>query len=119
MHRSSPASKGAAENLSSHAFDCLEFPWGPEKIDQVLGVGRDPDFSPLAGKLAEFQTVSGRHAEIYRENGFLFLRRIRKSKNWTRVNEKAISAAAPFRLADGQVIEFSRCLKATVRLRRG
>jgi hypothetical protein len=93
----------------------LEFPWGEVEVKDRLNVGRDPEFSPLAHKIANNDYVSRRHAEVFVKEGFLYIQHL-GTTNPTYLNGKPIEAEATVELADGDEISFSRHLTARVRL---
>ena len=93
----------------------LEFPWGQVEVGDRLNIGRDPDFSPLAHRLADNDNVSGRHAELFLKEGILHVRHV-GTMNPTYVRGDAIKPGEEIMLADGDEISFSRHLTAKVLL---
>jgi hypothetical protein len=93
----------------------LEFPWGSVKVMERLNVGRDPDFSPIADRLADNEYVSGRHAEVFLEGGWLYVQHV-GATNPTYVNGAPIKCNKPAQLTDGDEVSFSRYMTAIVRL---
>jgi pSer/pThr/pTyr-binding forkhead associated (FHA) protein len=94
----------------------LKFPWGDVEVAETLFIGRDPSISPLAERINQdgFGWVSRKHAEIYVDEGKLYIRDV-GSKNGTYVNGERL-ATQPVVLADGDQIAFSKRLVAHVRL---
>lgn len=92
----------------------LVFPWGSVTVRDRLHIGRDDSFSPLATQLAPHDTVSRRHAELYFDNGVLFVRHLGMT-NSTYVNDRPLDTNESTRINDGDTIGFSRAVVATVR----
>lgn len=93
----------------------LEFPWGPVRIDRQLNVGRDPEFSPVAGEIQD-PHVSRRHAELRWDGSRLVVRHV-GTTNPTFVNAKSLAPGEEAPLGDKDAIGFSRHLTAVVRLK--
>jgi len=93
----------------------LIFEWGSEAIGERLLIGRDPQFSPLADRLANFESVSRRHAEVFVNGDVLAVRHLGLT-NPTYVDGRALEANEMATLHDGAEIAFSRAVSATVRL---
>lgn len=93
----------------------LAFPWGEEEVKNLLFVGRDPDLSPLAARIeqAGLRWVSGKHAEVFLEDGRLYVRDV-GSTNGTYLNGERIEPLQPFELANGDQVSFSRRLCVTI-----
>jgi hypothetical protein len=115
-----PPDRTMREGAWSTACATLEFPWGEVAVRDRLNVGRDPEFSPLAHRLADNDYVSGRHAEVFFHDALLYVRDVgthgKGSSNGTFVNGKRITADTPALLADGDEVSFSHHLTAIVRL---
>lgn len=103
------------ENTWMTARAVLVFPWGRVEVSDHLNVGRDPEFSPLADRLADNEYVSGRHAEVFLRSGILHVRHV-GTTNRTYVRGSPIEPGEDVMLADGDEIGFSRYLRATVLL---
>lgn len=101
---------------ASNARPLLKFPWGDVEVAATLFVGRDPDISPLAQRIERdgFGWVSRKHAEVYVEEGKLYVRDV-GSANGTFVNGARLGTQ-PVVLADGDQVSFSQRLVAVVRL---
>lgn len=95
----------------------LAFTWGAVEISGSLNVGRDEAFSPLAARLAEYDTVSRRHARLYFQDSALFVQHL-GTTNPTYVNGRPLSKDEEFRLAAGDVVKFSQAVVARVELGR-
>lgn len=102
------------------AYDTMEvslvFPWGEVQVGDLLKIGRDPLFSPVAEDLEPFLNVSRRHAEIQmkgRSPQVLDL----ASTNGTFANENPVRGSQPVVLEDGDVLRFGADLVVTVRIR--
>jgi hypothetical protein len=90
----------------------LLFPWGEVRVVDTLLVGREN--SPLADHLEALNYVSRAHAEIYVDEGKLYVRDLH-SRNFTYVNGERIGTQ-PVALTEGDELAFSRHLVARVRL---
>lgn len=93
----------------------LEFDWGDEWIGESLAVGRDPAFSPLAGRLAAYRTVSGRHAELEPQGDAVQILQL-GGTNPTYVDGRPLQAGESARARDGARIGFSRAVTAILRI---
>jgi hypothetical protein len=92
----------------------IEFSWGRAEIESRLGVGRDAEFSAIAGNLGEF--VSRRHAELFFEGGGLFVCHLGQT-NPTYLNGRKLGDGERARLNDGDVVGFSTQEKGVVRIK--
>ena len=113
VKRPSEQSGSQSSALDVEAF--LEFPWGPVRIDRQLNVGRDPEFSPVAGEIQD-PHVSRRHAEMWWDGSRLVVRHV-GTTNPTFVNDKALAPGEEAPLGDKDSIGFSHHLTAVVRLK--
>lgn len=93
----------------------LIFEWGAAKVGEHLSIGRDSTFSPLADRLADYESVSRRHAEIFIDEGVLAVRHLGLT-NPTYVDGRALEVNEVAALHDGTEVGFSRAVVATVRL---
>ena len=94
----------------------LVFPWGEVPVGDRLKVGASRTFAPLLGEaLDPYDTVSGVHAEVYVEDGELFVRDL-GSKNGTFLNDRRLAPNSAARLGEGDRINFSLSLAVHVRL---
>jgi hypothetical protein len=94
----------------------LIFPWGNEAIRGQLNIGRDAMFSTLGEKIAcldREQLVSRRHAEVFLDDGYLFVRHI-GTQNPTYINGAPLEYGDVIQLADGDEVRFSKQLVAKV-----
>ena len=119
----SPAAPGGATSPGGGPEDAwratLVFRWGSVVVTsrEPVGIGRDPRFSPqVAGRIADNDYVSRRHAEVFmQEDGTTCLRHL-SATNPTYVNgRKYTERGADVLLTEDDVIGFSRHLTATVR----
>lgn len=99
----------------------VEFPWGEEPIQGILRVGRDPSFSPLAGKMDSdrspvFATVSGVHAEFRQRDGRLFIVHLHAT-NPTYVDGWEIESGIETEVHNDSEVGFSNRVKCRVRMR--
>lgn len=104
-----------ATTSASPAGVRLVLPWGEEAALPAgtrLVIGRDAP--PLAGRLARYENVSRRHAEIAHD-GTVTVEDL-ASTNGTTVNGRPVSVGQPVRLADGDVLGFGADLRVRVRL---
>lgn len=112
------AQSSDGEGCDSERSGCratLHFPWGEVEIKDRLNIGRDPEFSPLWDKIKDDLDVSRRHAEIFRENGYVHLQHLGNS--WrTYHNDTPIEKGKTVQLADGDTIRFSEHLTAKLKL---
>jgi hypothetical protein len=83
----------------------LEFPWGVVGVDKRMGIGRDPEFSPLADHLSGSPNISRRHAEVWMDGPEFYVRDVgpgaEGSTNGTFVNDRRIGADERVPLRDG------------------
>lgn len=93
----------------------LCFEWGSEPVHDMLSIGRDPRFSPLADKVGALDTVSRRHAAVIRSRGTLRVVHL-GSTNPTYVNGVPLATGQSATLVDGDLIQFSRHLSAVVQI---
>ena len=91
------------------------FPWGPEIVDGCLTIGRDWEFSPLAGRLQPMLAVSRMHAELKYDGERLILRHLGEN-NPTYVQGRPLAAGESLELTDGDEVAFSLDLKTRVRI---
>lgn len=99
----------------------LEFPWGEEAIHDILRIGRDPAFSPLADKLdadrnPTYATISRVHAELRLRDGRLFVVHL-QARNPTYVDGCEIESDVETEVFDECTIGFSNRLECIVRMR--
>jgi len=109
-----PVPTGTVREDATTQLAELVFDWGVVAVDGQLNVGRDADFSPLAGQLSRYDTVSRRHAELFVEAGALRVRHL-GATNPTYVNDRTLQTLESMTLHDGDTIGFSRSVLATVR----
>jgi hypothetical protein len=91
------------------------FPWGSEIVDGCLTIGRDWEFSPLAGRLERMLAVSRMHAELKYDGERLILRHLGEN-NPTYVQGRPLATGESLELADGDDVAFSLDLKTRVRI---
>jgi hypothetical protein len=97
------------------------FPWGEEQVFDVLNVGRDPAFSPLASEIDEernpnYGFVSGAHARFEIEAGMLYVEHVGYS-NPTFVGGAELVRESRMPLYDGAEVQFSNYLSCTIAVR--
>lgn len=93
----------------------LIFDWGPVPVVGGLRVGRDAQFSALGDRIAAVTSVSRRHAELFVQDGRLFVRHLGET-NPTYVNGHPLATGEALGLDHGAEILFSRALRAVVDL---
>ena len=99
----------------------LCFPWGEEPVIESLAIGRDPEFSPLAGHLddqrnPDYQYVSGRHARLEVRGDRLFVTHVgRSNPTWAAGCE--LVTGDEIEVHDGMELHFSSKLRCTVAIR--
>lgn len=91
----------------------LRFPWGVVSVVGRLAVGRDGDFSPLATDLAPYDNVSREHAEIWSDEGRLYVTDI-GSTNGTFVNDSRVGIDEQHELRRGDRVRFASRLVVEV-----
>jgi pSer/pThr/pTyr-binding forkhead associated (FHA) protein len=91
----------------------LRFPFGDVLVDGILRIGRDPDFSPIAARIASLDRVSRRHAEVRVSDGGIAVMD-EGSTNKVHVNGQQIPTGTFHILRVGDKVNFSSQLKATV-----
>lgn len=91
----------------------LHFPFGEIRINGILKIGRDPDFSPIAAQIETLDRVSRRHAEVKITDGKLIVVD-NHSMNGVSVNGRPIDPDIPCVLRVGDQVSFSSQLQATV-----
>lgn len=117
---------GTRRDEPESARTFLVFPWGDEGVVDTLLIGREGDSSLQTGRIERsdgssvlrrhdgFGWVSGRHAELFMEDGVLHIRDL-GSTNGTFVNGRRIGAE-PTALSGGDEVAFSQRIVARVRL---
>lgn len=75
----------------------LSWPWGGQRLTGRLPLGRDPEFSPLADRLASFPKLSRRHAELWVADGALWVQDL-GSLNRTFIDGAPLAPHHPQRL---------------------
>jgi hypothetical protein len=92
----------------------LMFSWGPMVVgvDEVY-VGRDPEIGEFARRIDRFDTVSRRHAVLWRRTNLIFVRDL-ASTNGTFVNERRLAPHVAHQLHAGDVVRFGVDLRARV-----
>jgi len=91
----------------------LRFPFGDIWVDGILRIGRDPDFSPIADQIKNFDRVSRCHAEVRISDDRITVVD-NSSTNKVHVNGHQITANAPHVLKIGDQINFSSQLQVMV-----
>jgi hypothetical protein len=93
----------------------LRFPWGVVSVGrEPLRVGRSREFSELADRIARYDNVSRKHAELRQEGDRLTIEDI-GSANGTYVNGARVASATA---EVGDVVRFAADLEGTVVTRR-
>jgi hypothetical protein len=95
----------------------LEWPWGARSLDGELIVGRDPDASPLADRLAGYGNLSRRHVRLRPAAEGLWIEDL-GSTNGVFVNENRLTPRQPFLLAEGGQVRLARDFVVVVRVER-
>ncbi len=91
----------------------IRFSFGELPLEPSTRVGRDPEYSPLGGQLADLRKVSRRHAEFTIAGDRLFVRDVRAT-NGVRVNGERIAPDIPYPVKAGDEISFSSELRGTI-----
>lgn len=94
----------------------LMFPWGEHMLNDGdrLNLGRDPDFSPLAERLASYECVSREHAVIVFSDGSIWVHD-EGSTNGTAVDDEPLIGTAPRRASGDATVALAGVLAFTLR----
>ncbi len=103
------------ESLRTDPRVTLEWPWGEEALDRELIVGRDPDASPLADRLAGYGNLSRRHARLRPAIEGVWIEDL-GSTNGVFVNGNRLTPHQPFLLAESGQLRLAKDCVATVRI---
>jgi hypothetical protein len=111
----------AATTMEQASLFFVLFPWGEEQVFDVLNVGRDPEFSPLAREINEdrnpnYEFVSGAHARFEIEDETLYVEHVGYS-NPTFVGGAELVRGSRMPLYDGAEVQFSNYLSCTIAVR--
>lgn len=106
------ASGGPASGPASAA---LAFDWGEVRVVGSLNVGRDAEFSPIAGRLLALDSISRKHARLAFEGTLLIVQDL-QSTNGTFLNGRLIRPGVAVPVGDGDQIAFSSEVVARIRL---
>ena len=109
-HESADVSAGGCR-----AVIALLFPWGAVCVEHQLFIGRNPAFSSVARELAKYDNVSGRHAQLWVENGIVYVTDV-GSTNGTFVNGTAIPKGKAVTLKAGDQIRFAATVTAILQV---
>jgi len=93
----------------------LEWPWGAQPLDGELIVGRDPNASLLADRLAGYGNLSRRHVRLRPAAEGLWIEDL-GSTNGVFVNERRLTPHLPFLLAESGRLRLARDFVVTVRI---
>jgi hypothetical protein len=92
----------------------IRFPWGAERLEGTLRIGRSPSFSLLARRLhPRYDNVSNRHAELRLEDGRIVVVDL-GSSNGTFVNDRRIAEHVLVDVHLGDRLRFAADLIATI-----
>ena len=91
----------------------LRFSFGEIEINGSFGIGRDPEFSPIAARITDMNMVSRRHAEV-KMSGEKLTVIDKNSTNKVKVNGQVIASETPVLLREGDELSFSSQLQAKV-----
>ena len=93
----------------------LSFPWGIRTLDagELLNLGRDPEFSPVAADLADFPCVSRKHAVIVFSSGVFYVQD-NNSTNKTYVDGELIAGTGPVAVSSGSVVSLGGVVDVTL-----
>lgn len=88
----------------------LAFPWGTHSLQsgESLNLGRDPEFSPIADRLAGFECVSRRHAVIAFSSDVFYV--LDSSTNGTYIDGERIVGTAPKEARSGSIVSLAGAL---------
>jgi hypothetical protein len=109
--RPEPGAGPAAESV------VLEFPFGVRRVPagSRLNLGRDPAWSPLAGRLETFDSVSRVHASLLVDRSGEAWVRDERSMNGTFLNGHRIDCGVDVPVASGDVIRLASTVTIAVR----
>ncbi|MFO1421028.1 MAG: FHA domain-containing protein [Candidatus Competibacteraceae bacterium] len=105
------------ESLPAGPRIVLEWPWGAQTLDGELIVGRDPDASPLADRLAGYGNLSRRHFRLRPAAEGLWIEDL-GSTNGVFVDENRLTPRQPFLLAESGRLRLARDFVVVVRVER-
>lgn len=83
----------------------LRWPWGTQRLTGRLPLGRDPEFSPLADRLAAHPNLSRRHAVLWVDQDEIWIEDL-GSMNGTFLDNVRLAPNRPQRLATPARIRF-------------
>ena len=98
---------------SSETSLAIHWPWGDTVISHDFLIGREPDHSTIADRLADYSNISRTHAEILAVEQHYYLRDL-ASTNGTFVNDQKIAPYEKILLCAGMRIRFASDLHATI-----
>ena len=94
----------------------IEWPWGQiSDLTELLAVGRDYAFSPLARELTPYTHVSRRHAELFVHGDSVWIKDL-GSRNGTFVNNEEVQKGQVFLIDSDSIVRFGPLLAASVKI---
>lgn len=105
------------ESLCAHPQRVIAWPWGEQPLDQELIIGRDPDVSPLADRLAGYSHLSRRHARLLPSAEGVWIEDL-GSANGVFVNEHRLTPHQPFLLAESGQLRLGKDFVMRVRIQK-
>jgi hypothetical protein len=94
----------------------IEWPWGQiSDLIEMLPIGRDYAYSPLARELTPFTHVSRRHAELFVHGDSVWIKDL-GSRNGTYVNNEEVQKGQVFLIDTDSIVRFGPLLTASVKI---
>ena len=95
----------------------IEWPWGQQSdLIDILQIGRDYAFSPLARELTPYTHVSRRHAELLVHGDGVWIKDL-GSRNGTFVNNEEVPRGQAFLIDADSIVRFGPLLAVSLKLR--
>ena len=103
-----------SQDAEEQTIAILECPWGPLRIADALGIGRDTIFCAEAVRFSGYMTVSGIHARVFYLQEDWFVRDL-GSTNGTFLNGVKLAVNEDYLVSDGDQLHFSKSFRAVFR----
>jgi hypothetical protein len=94
----------------------VEWPWGQiSDLTELLPIGRDYEYSPLARELTPYTHVSRRHAELFVHGDSVWIKDL-GSRNGTFVNNEEVQKGQVFLIDNDSIVRFGPLLAVSVKI---
>jgi hypothetical protein len=94
----------------------IEWPWGQTSdLTDLLPIGRDYAYSPLARELTPYTHVSRRHAELFVHGDSVWIKDL-GSRNGTFVNNEEVQKGQVFLIDSDSIVRFGPLLAVSVKI---